>query len=180
MSENLARAVARLVSTSPFMINISISVHLYALSIAMSPRRLSSSGAQQDRRKGNNIYTRTTYMCDILVASVVIRLLFIRCIKSTHNRSKLTAVVFSAGSSTTSNSDTMQYPQIRPPCLWWLFLAVFFPPKGPSLSPCPSLLLLKLCYQPLTSPPSLQKLRTDRVFFKFPTGSYESLQEKKA
>lgn len=72
-------------------------------------------GAQQDSRKENNIYTQTSYMCDILIASVVIRLLFIRRIKSTQNSSKLTAAVFSAGSPTTSNSDTIQYPPICPP-----------------------------------------------------------------
>ncbi|KAI9531018.1 hypothetical protein NQZ68_000510 [Dissostichus eleginoides] len=41
-------------------------------------------------------------MCDILIASVVIRLVFTRCIESTRNSSKLTAVVFSAGYPTTS------------------------------------------------------------------------------
>lgn len=56
-------------------------------------------------------------MCDILFASVVIRLLSIRCIKSTQKSTKLTAVVFSAGSPTTFESDTIQYPLICPPYL---------------------------------------------------------------
>lgn len=107
-------------------------------------------GAQQDRREENNIYTQTSYMCDSLIASVVIRLLFIRCIKSTRNSSKLTAVVFSAGSPTTSNSDTIQYL----PDLSSLFVMAVpccvFSSKGPSLSlsPCPSLLLLKCVISP--------------------------------
>ena len=113
-------------------------------------------------------------MCDSLIASVVIRLLFIRCIKSTRNSSKLTAVVFSAGSPTTSNSDTIQYL----PDLSSLFVMAVpccvFSSKGPSLSLSLSLFLslslplafvAEMCYQPLTSPPSLQKLRTDRLFF---------------
>lgn len=55
-----------------------------------------------------------------------------------------------------------KYLPIVHSCLWWLFLAVFFPPKGLLLPLYPSLLLQK-CYQPLTSPQSLQKLRTDNL-----------------
>lgn len=84
---------------------------------SVSPTAVFVGGAQQDRRKENNIYTKTSYMCDILFASVVIRLLSIRCIKSTQNSTKLTAVVFSAGSPTTFKSDTIQYPLICPPYL---------------------------------------------------------------
>lgn len=134
MAQNLARAVARLDSSSPFMINISIGVHVDSISIPLSPRGLSSSGEHSRTRKGDDIYTKTSYMCDILFASVVIRLLSIRCIKSTRNSTKLTAVVFSAGSPTTFNSDTIQYP----PDLSSLFVMAVpccvLSSKGPSLS----------------------------------------------
>lgn len=95
--------------------------HSYILMLSIyfsvSPTAVFVGGGLQDRRKGNNIYTQTSYMCDILTASVAIRLLFILCIKSALNSSKLTAVVFSTGSPTTSNSETIQYPPICPPYL---------------------------------------------------------------
>lgn len=52
MAQNLARAVARLVCTSPFMINISIGGHVHSRSIPRTPRQLSSS---EQRWKENNI-----------------------------------------------------------------------------------------------------------------------------
>lgn len=59
------------------------------------------------RRGANDIYSRKNpffkktvcYMCDILVASVVIRLLSARCIKSSRNDTKLTAVGVSFSAS---------------------------------------------------------------------------------
>ncbi|KAI3357269.1 hypothetical protein L3Q82_015721 [Scortum barcoo] len=51
-------------------------------------------------------------MCDILLASVVIRLLFIRCIKSARNSSKLAAVLFFFFFGWISTSDTIHYPPI--------------------------------------------------------------------
>lgn len=87
-------------------------------------------------------------MCDILIASVVIRLVFTLCIESTRNSSKLTAVVSSAGSPTTSESTTIQIP---PDLSSFFVLAVprcVFSSKRPSLSPCPSLLLLKCVISP--------------------------------
>lgn len=78
-------------------------------------------------------------MYDILLPSVVIRLL----IKSS---SQLAAVVFPSPPLTPKRD-----PQICPPYLWWLFLAVFSPPKGLlslSFSLPPSLLLQKCVISP--------------------------------
>lgn len=61
------------------------------------------------------------------------------------NSSKLTAVVFSAGCPTTSNSETIQYPPICPPYLRWLSLAVFLIQRAFSLSLSLSLPAPRFC-----------------------------------
>lgn len=152
VSAKLACAVAPLVTTSLFMTNISMGVYLNSISILLSPRRLSSSGTQQDSCKENNIYTQTSYMCGILASSVVIRLFFILCIKSAPNSLRLS---FRLDPSPPPNPKWSSIPPpICPPYMWWLFLAVFSS-KGPSLS-LPLAFVAEMCYQPLTSPPSLQ------------------------
>lgn len=121
---------------------------LLSSDFSVSPTAVFVGGAQQDRRKGNNIYTQTSYMCDILTASVVIRLLFIRCIKSTQNSSKTHCGCLFGW--------IPHHLQLRndpiPPDLSSLFVMAVpccvFSSKGPSLSPCPSLLLLKCVISP--------------------------------
>lgn len=95
MAKNLAAlAVTRLVSTSPFMINILVGVHEYSLSVpptvAFVWRRGSGEGeggggggvfTAPSQKKKKTPQNTASYMCDILVASVVIRLLSARCIK---------------------------------------------------------------------------------------------------
>lgn len=96
MAQNLARAVTRLVSTSPFMINILVGVQEYSLSVpptvAFVWRRGSGEWGKRYLQPKKNPPKTASYMCDILIASVVIRLLSARCIKSSRNDTKLTAV----------------------------------------------------------------------------------------
>lgn len=149
---------------------------------------MSSSGPSSTEGKKIIFTPRTSYMCDILTASVVIRLrvLFILCIKSTRNSFKLTAAVSSAASSSTSNSETTHYPPICPPyicdgCSLLCFL-LQIGLLSLSLWRCPLLLLLEMCYQPLTSPPSLQNCAPQScniIFFYSQLGSGENLQEAK-
>ncbi len=58
-------------------------------------------------------------------------------------------------------------PPICPPYVWWLFLAVFSPPKGLLALPAPRFCCWNVLSAPhITSEPP--KLRTDRLFLKFP------------
>ena len=119
-------------------------------------------------------------MCDILIASVVIRLLFTRCIKSTRNSSKLTAVGW------IPHHLQLRHDPISPRFVLLIgdgcSLLVFSPPKGLLSLSLPLAFVAEMCYQPLTSPPSLPKLRTDRLFKKINSrlGSDESPQEEKS
>lgn len=144
MAQNLARAVARLVCASPFMINISIGGHAHALSIPRTPRQLSSLGATEQRWKENNLHgERVTCVTVSLLPSSSVSFPF----KSAPNGSRLTAVVFSGGSLAAQCSDTIQYAPN--PSLFLMAVACVLSSEGPSLSlPCPSLLLLKCVISP--------------------------------
>lgn len=163
MAQNLARAVTRLVSTSPFMINILFGVQEYSLSV---PRRSPSSGDKAAARGKRYLQPKKS-----LKKRRVTCVIF----SSLPSSSGSLALAASNRAETTPNS-------LRSACSRFSVLGFGFRPdpvtpvdlssllvmavpccvlssrRGPFLSlPCPSLLLLKMCYQPLTSPENLQK-----------------------
>lgn len=161
MAQNLARAVTRLVSTSPFMINVLVGVQEYSLSV---PPTVAFVWRRGSGEWGETIFTAPKKLPQKRRVTCVI-------FSSLPSSSGSLALAASNRAETTPNS-------LRSACL----LGVGFRPdpvtpadlssllvmavpccvlsskRGPSLSlPCPSLLLLKMCYQPLTSPENLQK-----------------------
>lgn len=176
MSENLARAAARLVSTSPVMLNISIGERLYSLAISLSPRRLSSSGGPQDRRKENNIYTPTTCVIFSLLpsSSGSFSLAASNQPETAPNSLRLSFRLDPPPPPSQQRSNTPRFVLLFcDGCSSVCFLLQ----KAFSLS-LPLAFVAEMCYQPLTSPPSLQNC-APILFFNSRLGSEESLQEKK-
>lgn len=128
------------------MLNISIGERLNSQAISLSPRRLSSSGGPQDKRKENNIYTPTTCVIFSLLpsSSGSFSLSASNQPETAPNSLRLSLRL----DPPPPQSTTIQIP---PDLSSFFVLAVprcVFSSKRPSLSPCPSLLLLKCVISP--------------------------------
>lgn len=176
MSENLIRASARLLSTSPFMANVPAGVQL------ITYVSVSHTGVEPvaPRGRGEIIFTPERSAC-VIFSSLPSSSSQLHQNQPQKTASKLTAAAISCGFPTSSSSDTTRYPPTWPPYSRWLFSAGFYPPKGLlslSLS-CPSLLLPKRVISPSNRQRASKKLRTDGLFlelFHSRVGSAKSLR----
>lgn len=162
MAQNLARAVTRLVSTSPFMINILVGVQEYSLSVPPTVAFVWRQGSGEWGKRYLQPKTpppskKRRVTCAIFSSlpssSGSLALAASNRAETTPNSLRsacLLGVGFRPGPVTPADLSSLLVMAV--PC------CVLSSKRGPSLSlPCPSLLLLKMCYQPLTSPENLQK-----------------------
>lgn len=166
MAQNLARAVTRLVSTSPFMTNISL---VFDNILYLFARRPPRSGGKTAAR-GNDIYSPPKKRVTCVIFSSLPSSsgsLALAASNRAENGTKLTAV---ASSSRSHSHLRFRLDPLCTPLFVLLscndcsLLCFILQKRGLLLSlSLPLAFVAEMCYQPLTSPENLQKLRTSTL-----------------